>query len=205
MSKIYLIRHGQTDWNLAGRIQGCQDIPLNDTGKEQAALLAERMKDCRVDLVLASPLSRAWETARGLAVGKKIPLICWKELEEIRYGSWEGMTVEEICRKYPEEYRRWWSDEGDGRPPHGESRLEALERGRRMAQRIVKLVQSHRTEGLAVVSHGALLCCMLPAFLGEETVLSEGSSIRNGSVTTLEVDWKTGKCRLEEMNKTWKG
>lgn len=200
MSKIYLIRHGQTDWNVTGRIQGCRDIPLNERGRRQALLLAENMEAYRPELVLSSPLCRARETARAVAERLQIPLECWRDLEEIRYGSWEGMTVEEIRREFPEEYDSWWSAEGTGRPPGGESRREGLERGEKMVRRIQKLVHSRGISRLAVVSHGALICCMLPAFLQGAAPLEEGFSVHNGGITALEMDPETGQCRVEMVN-----
>lgn len=200
MSKIYLIRHGQTDWNLAGRIQGCRDIPLNETGRGQAALLRKGMKERRVELVLSSPLSRARETARVIAESQDVPLLFWKELEEIRYGIWEGMTIGEIQQQYPEEYRNWWGEEGNVRPSGGESRSEAFRRGAEAVRRIRELVISHKIRGLAVVSHGATICCMLPAFLEGHGPFAEDFSVRNGGITTVDLDPETGICRLESVN-----
>ena len=200
MSKIYLIRHGQTDWNLEGRIQGSRDIPLNDTGRRQAASLAEGMKDRRLELVLSSPLCRARETARVLAESQGVPLLCWRELEEVRYGSWEGMTVAEIQEQFPEEYRRWWGEAGEGRPPGGESRMEAFQRGAFLAEKIRRQVRSHKLKGVAVVSHGAMLCCMLPALLKGQAPFEEGFSVQNGGITTLYMDPESGMCSLEAVN-----
>ena len=94
--KLYLIRHGQTDWNVAGKIQGSTDIPLNDMGKRQAACLAEGMAGRPVTKVFSSCLSRAYETARAIGSSQHVEVIKVHGLEEVGYGVWEGMTMEEI-------------------------------------------------------------------------------------------------------------
>ena len=119
MSKIYLIRHGQTDWNRAGKIQGMRDIPLNEAGREQARRLAEGMAGRPVARVFSSSLQRARETAQILADSQGIPLYLVKGLEEISYGDWEGMSMEEIRQRFPNEFAAWWEDPVEGAPPKG--------------------------------------------------------------------------------------
>ena len=117
--KLYLIRHGQTDWNVAGKIQGSTDIPLNDMGRRQAACLARGMEKRPVEKVFTSTLSRAYET--GLAIGKSqnVPVEQLEGLEEVGYGVWEGMTMEEIQEKYPKELELWYNSPVDVAPPEG--------------------------------------------------------------------------------------
>ena len=88
--KLYIIRHGQTDWNVQGRIQGRQDIPLNAAGRSQAQMLAKGMEKRPVTAIYSSPQLRAMETAMALAGNQGVEVIPLPELVEIGYGDWEG-------------------------------------------------------------------------------------------------------------------
>ena len=99
---LYLIRHGQTDWNVAGKIQGKTDIPLNETGKRQAACLARGMEKQPVVQIYTSSLKRALETAEIIGRRQNVKVKPMKELEEVGFGQWEGCTNEEIKRQYPQ-------------------------------------------------------------------------------------------------------
>ncbi len=90
--KLLLIRHGQTDWNVAGKIQGITDIELNDTGRKQAKVLNEQLLKETIDVILSSPLKRARETAEIIAEGRDIPIVLKQELQERYFGKLEGKT-----------------------------------------------------------------------------------------------------------------
>ena len=104
MTTIYLVRHGETDWNLARRIQGSTDIPLNQTGRDQAAVTGALLANRSWDGVYASPLARAYETGEiiarelGLPAPEAVP-----EVAERRYGEAEGLTGDEIDARFPGE------------------------------------------------------------------------------------------------------
>ena len=97
--KLYLIRHGQTDWNIEQRIQGQQDIPLNDTGRAQARCLTQAMKEKKLDAIYTSPQIRAYATAGAVAGNRPIPVVALPWLMEINYGDWEGKTAKELLKK----------------------------------------------------------------------------------------------------------
>ncbi|AYF99032.1 histidine phosphatase family protein [Protaetiibacter intestinalis] len=151
MTELYLVRHGETDWNAARRIQGRTDVPLNDAGREQArqtgALLARR----RWDAIYTSPLSRAAETARiiGEAVGIS-ELGIRDGLMERDYGQAEGMTFDEIEALYPEGVRA----------PGQETREDV---GRRVVGALLALAEEHPGASLIVVSHGGAIRGVLNA------------------------------------------
>ena len=90
--KLYLIRHGQNDWNLEGKIQGRTDIPLNKTGLEQAAMLAKGMEHRPVTRIFSSPLKRALQTAQIIGESRKAPVEIVEDLQEVDFGRWEGLT-----------------------------------------------------------------------------------------------------------------
>lgn len=89
---FYVIRHGRTDWNEQYRLQGNTDIPLNDTGRQQAREAAEKYADVKIDICYCSPLVRAQETARILLKGRDIPVITDERLREVSFGIYEGTS-----------------------------------------------------------------------------------------------------------------
>ena len=96
--KIYLIRHGETDWNLQGRLQGREDIPLNQTGILQAEACGEALRAVRLDSIHTSPLMRAEETAEIIAAWQQCPVIVNSELIERDYGRLAGLSPQERQR-----------------------------------------------------------------------------------------------------------
>ena len=117
--KLYIIRHGQTDWNVAGRIQGRQDIPLNAQGRLQARALAEGMSERPVTAVYSSPQIRALETAKAIAEPLKLTVELLPQLMEISYGTWEGRTVQDILATDGERYDAWRRHPAGVAPPAG--------------------------------------------------------------------------------------
>ena len=128
---VLLARHGQTDWNAAGRIQGASDIALNARGRAEARALAERLLSRGAEaprLVYTSPLSRARETAEIAAAALGVPVIPAQELTELNFGRWEGCTWKEIGRRWPMDFERYSADRLNYVPPGGESYADMLAR-----------------------------------------------------------------------------
>ncbi|QEO10047.1 histidine phosphatase family protein [Protaetiibacter larvae] len=142
MTELYLVRHGETDWNRARRIQGRTDIPLNDTGREQARQAAALLARRRWDGVYSSPLSRAAETARIIADELGIDQVTEVDaLVERDYGLAEGLDFDEIAAR--------WS--GDTPVPGQETRDAVAER---IVPALIDIAHRHPGERLLVVSHG---------------------------------------------------
>lgn len=95
MTKVYLTRHGETEWNEKGIMQGWGDSPLTELGKNQAKWLGERIRDLHIDVIYASPIGRAFNTAEIIRGDREIPLIAYDGLKEIKIGGWEGLNQEE--------------------------------------------------------------------------------------------------------------
>src|SRR5512133_2376807 len=125
---VFLARHGQTDWNAAGRWQGHTDVPLNETGRAQARALAERLRGEGIAAIASSDLARARGTAEIVAavLGLRVDLLD-PDLRERRFGIFEGLTLRECEQRHPEDWARYAGDPGLG-PPLGESRSALLER-----------------------------------------------------------------------------
>jgi probable phosphoglycerate mutase len=159
---LFLARHGETDWNAAGRWQGQTDVPLNPRGREQARDIAERLRGERVSSIAASDLLRARTTAEivagelGLAVSH-----VHAGLRERRFGSFEGLTREEVAARFPEAWARYLADPGPA-PPGGESRDALLAR---LAPALLEAAE-RLAPPLLVVMHGGAMRAYLGEHLG---------------------------------------
>ena len=97
---IYLVRHGQTDWNLENRIQGHLDMPLNDTGKNEAKRCREKLVSVKIDKIIASDLSRAKETASIINESLSLPITYDARLRELNMGDLQGLVATDISKEY---------------------------------------------------------------------------------------------------------
>lgn len=162
MTRAFLLRHGETDWNANGTLQGSTDIPLNARGLEQAATaataLAERLHPGV--RIVSSPLLRARVTAEVLASAIGAPVAFDPRLVERCYGAWEGMHHREITRQFPEERARW--DRGD------EPRIDGYETHEALATRMGAALTEHTSEAgdVVVVGHGSAIRMGITVLLG---------------------------------------
>ncbi len=153
--KLYLIRHGQTDWNLNRRFQGQSDVPLNQTGARQAEQVAARLSTEKIDLIYSSDLSRAVETAEIIRrSGFQPDLQTDTRLREVNFGDWEGLSYNEIKEKYPDSLATWERDVYSSSPPNGET-LEDLTK--RVQSFLGDVIQKHDDQTITVVAHGGVL------------------------------------------------
>lgn len=128
-TKILLVRHGQSEANVAGIFTGHSGYPLSKLGHEQAARTAEYIKKTyRVDAVYSSDLPRAFQTAEYTALAFGLPVTTDAQFREINGGDWERQTFEQLETLYPEEYLQWRADVGNACPVNGESVMELADR-----------------------------------------------------------------------------
>ena len=153
-SLLFLFRHGETDWNRDGRLQGHTDTPLNETGLAQAQALVERLRPHRLDAVISSDLARAWTTGQIVAEGLGIPLICDPGLREAQIGEAEGLFWPEVKRRFGEVLTERWFTDDDAAFPGGETGLETRSRGLAALRRFVA-EQPYRRIGVS--THGAMV------------------------------------------------
>jgi probable phosphoglycerate mutase len=154
---LVLVRHGETDWNRDGRIQGQTDVPLNERGRDQARQLADTLAGSRFDAVYASNLARARETAEIVAARVGLPVIVDEDLRELDFGAWEGLTGDEIRARWPEAFERWASvglERYDGGESHEQLSTRVLAATRRLAA-------IHQGGEILLVAHGGPLRAIL--------------------------------------------
>lgn len=183
--RIFLVRHGETDWNLAGRLQGSHDIPLNDLGREQAADTArvvERLSGGARQLdFVASPLSRAAQTMAILRAELGLPPDAFRRdarLREISFGRWEGSTWPELRRRDPVSLAARDADPWGFAPPGGESYAE-------LSARVLDAVGELPGDSV-VVTHGGVVRAMLHAFAGMPPAQAVELPVRQGAVYLIE-------------------
>jgi broad specificity phosphatase PhoE len=156
---LYLIRHGETDWNVQGRCQGFSDSPLNDTGRRQAEAIARCLSNVNFEAIYSSTLKRAYETAHIIARYHGVSVSARDDLRELNQGDFEGLKLTELVEKHADFLERWFRDPADLKVPGGESLREMQARAWSTLQEIV---DSHSEGNVAVVAHNlcnaTLLC-----------------------------------------------
>jgi probable phosphoglycerate mutase len=158
-TEFLFFRHGETDWNLKKMFQGHTDIPLNETGIEQARALSRRVKHWQPDVILSSDLTRAFQTASFCQLDWKAQLVKTPELREMNLGEVEGLHRDEVLRVVgPDMWAKWLGhrdQDEDFRFPGGESKREARSRILSFLQNYARAHPEHRR--IAVSTHGGVL------------------------------------------------
>lgn len=148
MTRLLLIRHGQTDYSSQNRYCGFSNPPLNDKGISQCRQLAARLKETKVDKVYSSDLLRAMQTAKIIFDGN--PTEQTEDLREMNFGLFEGLKHEQIMEKYPELYRRWIDNPEKAKTPNGEGLKDLSER---IEKKISEIISRNEGGEIAVVTH----------------------------------------------------
>ncbi|NMB53932.1 MAG: histidine phosphatase family protein [Leptolinea sp.] len=162
--KVILVRHGQTEWNKIERFRGRYNIPLNQTGIDQATKTGIRISNkWKPIAIYSSPMGRAMQTAVKIAEFCKQPVFPCDGLNDIDYGEWQGLTPEEVNRQWPDLLKVWYEMPEMAYIPGGESLTQVRERA--MAS-IMELCQKHPDSNLVLVSHTVVIRMILLAILG---------------------------------------
>lgn len=153
--RIYLTRHGQTEWNTENRLQGWEDSSLTGKGIADAKLLANRLKDMDIDIIYSSSSPRAIATAEIVRGNKDVEIVVEQDLREMGVGDWQGKTLEEINRSSPEESHNYWH------APHlymntngGENFFQVQRRAIAVVENIIR---QRKHENTLIISHGVTL------------------------------------------------
>jgi broad specificity phosphatase PhoE len=144
-----LLRHGQTPMSVQKRYAGASDVPLTETGVDQAAAAAKRLASAGIDAIVSSPLRRAVRTAEEVAVVTGVPIVTDEGFRETDFGAWDGLTFAEVRERWPAEMASWLADPAVA-PPGGESFVEVNTRVTEALQRVLTS-QARRT--VLIVSH----------------------------------------------------
>ncbi|WP_421617633.1 histidine phosphatase family protein [Brevibacillus sp. TJ4] len=176
---VYLVRHGETDWNVARRIQGHSDIDLNELGHQQAARLSKQFEDKAIHAVYSSDLSRARNTAAQIARLFSHEIGTLPSLRERCYGQWEGLSYEEIRERF----------NGQEEESYGIETFSDMQQ--RAVETLTQLAKSHPNEAIVVVSHGGLI----NSFLHYVTAGEQGTGIS-------KID-NTGICVFRYSDQRW--
>ncbi len=179
--RLYLVRHGQTDWNVQKRAQGHTDRPLDETGMLQAKQVGKAFLDLPVQRILTSDLQRAHQTAAEIARRSKIDLEVLPELRERGFGEWEGQNFAEIAIRFGFEADFKGVTRNEVTPPGGESFVEVWER-------LVSVVANvrNRNENTAIVAHGGTCSLLTAMFLDGDVSLSNAFRFSNASINEFE-------------------
>src|SRR5689334_646245 len=154
LRRLILLRHGQTDYNVDGRMQGHLDSNLTAAGHDQAAAAAPVLAELAPDRVISSDLRRAVDTAEVVAAACGLPVKFDPRLRETHLGHWQGRTVAEIDRDYPGAIAAWRSDPAWA-PPGGESRFAVVARSRPVVDELdAEFADSEASSTVLLVAHG---------------------------------------------------
>lgn len=194
--RLVLWRHGETDYNAAGRMQGHLDSALTPVGWNQARFAVPALARFSPDLVIASDLRRATDTATVLTDAIGVPLRIDKRLRETHLGEWQGLTGAEVDEAYPGERARWRTD-ATWAPPGGENRVDVADR----AGEVVADLQANAEVGDTVLlaAHGGLIIALTARLLNLPVEIWPSlGGIQN--CHWVELGWRDGKWRLHAYN-----
>lgn len=195
MTRLIIIRHGQTLWNSQRKYQGHSDIALSDTGIKQAEAVAVRLATEKIHAVYASDLSRAFKTAECIAVKHNLTVSQMPALREIKFGDWEGLTYDQISARWPGLLGKLWTTPDELQIPGGESfhQLKA-----RAYTAIEKIVVEHPEQTVAVVAHGGTIGTILCGLL--DIHLNHVWSIRQDNTAVNIVEYYEGRPTITLLN-----
>jgi len=163
MTRLFLVRHGRTGWNKEQIFRGTKDVPLDGVGREEALMVGERLKGEGLRAVYSSPLARAKETAEAVARFHSLEVQVMAGLNDLNFGEWEGQSLEEVKRQYPDLYHQWLQTPHQVVFPGGEG-LDAV--SSRAMKVVEEISERHPQETVALVSHRVVLKVLICALLG---------------------------------------
>lgn len=197
MTRLIIVRHGQTLWNLEKKYQGHSDIALSDKGLFQADRVAGRLADEKIDAVYASDLSRAFKTAETIAARHNVAVNIVPELREIKFGDWEGLTYEQISERWPGMLDKLWVAPDAVVIPGGETFAQLKERA---YEAVKDIVAAHSGQTVVIVAHGGTIGTIICALL--DIHLNHVWSIRQDNTAVNIIDYYHGRPMIGLLNCT---
>ena len=193
MTKLYLVRHGQTEWNIIGRIQGWGNSDLTQEGIDGAVLLGERLRNTDFDIAFSSPTKRAIDTTRLILRDRNVEIKEEPDLRELGYGSWDGEFLKNI--RDSEEFIEYKRNPALYKAENGGETFFQLQK--RTVSAINRIISEYKSENVLIVSHAVALRSIMLYF--ENLPIDkiwDLPPIRNTSVTLIETDGKNSKIIL---------
>ncbi|MBS4749693.1 histidine phosphatase family protein [Granulicatella sp. zg-ZJ] len=178
--KVYMMRHGETDYNKARCFYGSADVSINDTGKQQAHRIKDIMADYPVDKIYISTLKRTYETASIIFENQVFDTV--KGFDEKGFGQWEGLNADQIQATYPEEWQAWLEAPFEVTPPLAEPFTQFQHRVWEAFDRILK---AHQNDSIAIVAHLGVLRLLYQSVIDKDAVFWN-IDFPQGTVTCFE-------------------
>ena len=197
MTRLYLVRHCETNLNQQKVYYGRIDCPLNQNGILQAELLRECFKDIELDVIISSPLKRCTETTNIIKGDSGQQIRLEPDFIELDFGLWEGLHYKEISEKYPEEWEGWVKDWKNATPPKGESFAQMYTRVKKALDRVLK---EHQGKNVLVVTHKGCLQLIASILLSGDDRLFWNLTFEHGRYSLFELSDEN--CLIKKLNIT---
>ncbi|WP_462410295.1 histidine phosphatase family protein [Neobacillus sp. Marseille-QA0830] len=200
MLTIYITRHGETQWNKEGRLQGWGDSELTEKGLENAIRLGERLSATPIDVIYTSPSGRAVQTSKLVRGDRDIPIAYEHDFKEINLGDWEGKQQDEIVQDHEQEYTHFWNAPHlyDHRPHNGEGLADFKQR---VELALKKLTVDHEDGSILIVAHAGVIKALFSTIMGIPTERFWDDPFIHGTSLTV-VHWNGEKFDVELVGDT---
>lgn len=197
MLRIYITRHGETEWNVQGRLQGWKDSPLTAKGIHYATLLGRSLLNIPFQTIYSSPSGRAVKTANLIQMNRNIPIRVQENFKEINFGNWEGKTKEDIELHSKQQYENFWANpENYNHQNHNGESLQSLKK--RVKTELLNIIEEEKVGNVLIVTHAVTVRVILSiCFDIPPEKLWEGPFIQGTSLTI--VSWDGKDFLLEKM------
>jgi broad specificity phosphatase PhoE len=193
--RLFVVRHGETEWVRERRFAGSRDIPLTAAGREQCAAVARALTSTTVAAVYASPLERARASAEVIAQPHSMPVRIVPAFSEMSFGSWEGLTRAEVQARYPEAWAQWRTAPHAFSAVGGETVQQVAER---VTAGVTALQQAHREQTIVLVSHGVVARVIVLGALG--LGLDRLWTLDAAPAGITEIEYEPGWATVHRMN-----
>lgn len=197
MTRVYLVRHGQTEWNKRLTFRGRMDIPLNERGHREAAAITEALKDKNIGAIYTSPLRRSVETAQPAASFFRLEIVPVQAFIDINFGDWEGLGFDEVKKRYKDLYATWERRPDLVRFPNGENLDDVRDRS---FSAFKDIVTENYGKSLLIIPHRVINKVLLCALLGLGN--AHFWDIRQGTGCINVVEFSDDRFILSVMNDT---
>ncbi|WP_252236475.1 histidine phosphatase family protein [Clostridium sp. CH2] len=162
MTTLFLTRHGETEWNIAGRLQGSKDSPLTERGLNQAKSLRDRLKNEKIDIIYASPIKRALDTAKIISEPNNTPIVTCDELKEIGFGEYEGKYIKDLPKIGENNFlEEMFSGNHEVKGIDGETLLDVKNR---TFKKLGSILEKEKDKNILIVTHGMALKVIMSYF-----------------------------------------